>query len=127
MNEDRTKLTKHESRYLAYCPNSEFDSIEIIVNEEMPDHFRIVLEPPERYRSVRDVIAYHEWIIEQIKNISIMYADQWKAQKRKRRKERKRRLRKLREIEESFANNSIKLDYSIPEKFKLKRNKHGQK
>jgi len=89
MTEDRTKLTRHESRFFAYCPNSDFDSIEICVNEEMPDHFRIKLEPPG-YRSVKDAIAYHEWIIKQIRLIETLYADHWKKQRWKMRKERKR-------------------------------------
>lgn len=112
MTEDRTKLVKHESRFFAYCPNSDFDSIEICVNEEKPDHFRIKLEPPERYRSVKDAIAYHDWIIEQIRLIKTQYADQWKKQKRKRRKERKKNFRRLKAAEADFS--KAVLDFSIP-------------
>ena len=102
MNTDRTKLKNHESRFFAYRPNSDFDSIEICVNEEQPDHFRVKLEPPDRYRSVKDAIAYHEWVVEQIRMIETQYADKWKKQKRKMRKERKKELRRMQEEEIDF-------------------------
>ena len=64
-------MIKAQTEYYCQKENSDCDSVNFIVNNEVKGNDYIQVRPGlwDRWRSTVDAIAYYEWVVSEIKNL----------------------------------------------------------